>query len=440
MMLFDPAIDGAVLLDDVVRFVRRFVVMSPAQRDAVALWVLHTHAIEAADRTPYLTALSALKRSGKSRLLEVLKLLVREPLPTANISDAALFRAIEEKKPTLLLDEIDAIFGPKARDREDLRGMLNAGFERGGVTHRMGGPRMSTLETFSVFCAKVFAGIGQLPDTIGDRAILIRLERKTRDEPVERFRRRDIEPEGHALRDRLADWAEPQLEELRAARPDLPDELDDRAQDIWEPLLAVADLAGVGWPARARNAAVELSGNGEREDETHTVRLLADIRDVFEATGKTRYKTADLIAELCKIEESPWGEWFGKSLTSYALSRLLKPFRIQTKPLWIDRETVRGYQLEQFENAFARVLPVRSVRAVRDGLAPDEAPNAPNVPNAYPTGGNGRIEIPGDPDFADWIDQKLHDGHLAETEWLERRKLHEFVRVAGDVDEDIPLS
>ena len=148
---------------------------------------------------------SALKRSGKSRLLEVLKLLVRSPLPTANISDAALFRAIEKMSPTLLFDEIDAIFGPKARDREDLRGMLNAGFERGGVTHRMGGPRNTELQTFNVFAPKVFAGIGELPDTIADRAILIRLERRTREEEVERFRRRDVEPEGHALRDRLAD-------------------------------------------------------------------------------------------------------------------------------------------------------------------------------------------------------------------------------------------
>jgi hypothetical protein len=388
-MLFDSGIDGAVVLEDVVRFVRRFVVMSTAQRDAVALWVAHTHAIEAADVTPYLTALSALKRSGKSRLLEVLKLVVREPLSTVNISDAALFRVIEEKRPTLLMDEVDAIFGARARDREDLRGMLNAGFERGGVTHRMGGANMRTLETFSVFCAKVFAGIGTLPDTVSDRAIVIRLERRTSEEPIDRFRRRDVEPEGHMLRDRIADWAEPQLEELRSARPDLPDELDDRAQDIWEPLLAIADLAGSDWPARACDAAVALSGNGEREDDSLEARLIADIHAVFNANGTQRYKTADLIAELCKVEESPWGDWHGKPITSQAVSRLLKPFRIQTMTVKVDGEAVRGYKVEQFTDAFHRVLGVTSVTRVTSRMAAGAAGNGGNASNASPTGDLG---------------------------------------------------
>src|SRR4029077_18577129 len=124
----------------------RFVVLSDAQADAVTLWAAHTHVSDAFGCTPYLAISSPEKRSGKTRLLEVLELLVHEPLPTANISDAALFRAISELGPTLLLDEVDAIFGPKARDREDLRGMLNAGYRRGAVARRMGGPKMTTLE------------------------------------------------------------------------------------------------------------------------------------------------------------------------------------------------------------------------------------------------------------------------------------------------------
>ena len=118
-------------LDDVVAFLRRYVVMTPAQADATALFVAHTHAIEAADATPYLAVTSAEKRSGKTRLIEVLELLVRSPIQTMNISDAALFRAIDQLSPTLLFDEVDAIF--KARDREDLRAMLNAGHRRGGA-------------------------------------------------------------------------------------------------------------------------------------------------------------------------------------------------------------------------------------------------------------------------------------------------------------------
>ena len=144
--------DLAIALDDVAAFVRRYVVMSASQTAATALWVLHTHAVDAAEATPYLAVTSAEKRSGKTRLLEVLELIVRSPLPTANISDAALFRAIGSLTPTLLFDEVDGIF--RARDREDLRGLLNAGHRRGAVAYRCGGKKMTELESFPVFCAK----------------------------------------------------------------------------------------------------------------------------------------------------------------------------------------------------------------------------------------------------------------------------------------------
>jgi Protein of unknown function (DUF3631) len=217
-----PVEPGSVVLDDVVRFVRRFVVLTDAQADTLALWTAHTHATMAFDCTPYLAITSREKRSGKTRLLEALELIVHEGLPTANTSDAALFRSISELAPTLLLDEVDAVF--KSREREDLRGLLNAGYRRGAKVRRMGGPRNTTLEVFDVFCAKAFAGIGNcLPEAITDRAITIALQQKTRDEVVERFRRRIVAPEAEILRDRLADWVEPQLAWLRAARPELPE-------------------------------------------------------------------------------------------------------------------------------------------------------------------------------------------------------------------------
>jgi hypothetical protein len=220
---------SATLLDDVRSFIRRFVVLDDRQADALALWVSHTHVFDAFGCTPYLAITSAEKRSGKTRLLEVLDLVVREPLQTANISDAALFRVVDEKSPTLLMDEVDAIF--KSREREELRGLLNAGYRRGAVAHRMGGANNRSLETFPVYCPKAFAGIGDcLPDTITDRSIPIRLKRRIRGELVERFRLRDAAPEGQILRDRLADWLEPQHDYLAASRPELPDALDDRAK------------------------------------------------------------------------------------------------------------------------------------------------------------------------------------------------------------------
>jgi hypothetical protein len=173
-------------------------------------------------------------------------------------------------------------------------------------------------------------------------------------------------------------------------RPELPEELDDRAQDVWEPLFAIADVAGDGWQARARAAAIALSSGDEREDDSLTVTLLRDVHSFFASNGHDRVRTADLLEHLAAIEESPWGDWRGKGLSAHGLSRLLKPYRIRTMPVWVDGETTRGYKREQFEDAFARVLSVSGVRSVSSESASQKAPNAPNAPNAYPAESAGR--------------------------------------------------
>jgi hypothetical protein len=375
----------ARLLDEVAAFIRRFVVLTRAQVVALALWVLHTHVIAAADTTPYLVVTSAEKRSGKTRLLEVLELLVREPLQTANTSDAALFRTVAEREPTLLLDEVDAIF--KSRDREDLRGLLNSGFRRGAVVLRMGGPKMTTLEQFPVFCAKAFAGIGQLPDTIEDRSIRIRLERKTRDEPTERFRRRDVAPGAESLRGLLVAWAESSVDSLHGRRPLLPEELDDRAQDVWEPLLAIAEAAGESWAARARATAAELSGAQAREDESLGVRLLRDIREIFDEQKTNRLASQSLMVLLNQLPEAPWGNWRGRPMTQQTLASFLKSFGIRSRTIWLGHgATAKGYLWEQFEPVWARYLDVETVTLgrqadVRTEPGPDATPDGLTAPD-----------------------------------------------------------
>lgn len=422
------------LLDQVSATLRRFVVLSDQQRVALALWVAHTHSMDAADTTPYIGITSPEKSSGKSRLLEVLELLVNSPLPTANISDAALFRVVAERHPTLLFDEIDAIFGAKARDREDLRGMLNAGYRRGAVVFRCGGSRMTELEQFEVFAPKAFAGIGDcLPDTIVDRSITIRLQRRLADEHIERFRRRDAEASAAELRDRLADWVAPQIDHLRDLRPALPAELDDRAQDVWEPLFAIADLADGEWPARARSAAIALSSGEGREDESLTAILIRDVWAVFEATGEVRLCTSDLIEHLAAIEESPWGDWRGKPITPHALSKLLKPHRIKTMSVWIHRETKRGYKVEQFADAFARVGS-RGGRSDRSGIAPGLPPATPTAPTTHGASGSARstrIVALGDRMYPVVLANAQKDGHLTLTESRHLYRLHMLVEACA---------
>ncbi len=353
-----PAHAG-VLLDEAGAFVERFVRFNrPAQRVAVTLWLAHAHAVEAADSTPYLAVTSPEKRSGKTRLLEVLELLAPRPLRTANISTAALFRTIADTSPTLFIDEVDALFSRRgAPEFEDMRGLLNAGHRRGADVVRMVGQGTAMkAERFSVFGAKVLAGIGELPETVADRSIIIRLQRQAPGERVGRFRRRDVEPVAGDLRDRLAEWLAPLVADLREARPELPDELNDRAADGWEPLFAIANAARGDWPERARAAALELSAGLQADaSESLGVRLLRDIRTAFAEGDADRMSTAAIIAALVKMDEAPWGDLRGKPLDTRTLARLLKQYDIFSRSIRLaDNSTPKGFHRDQFEDAWNR--------------------------------------------------------------------------------------
>jgi hypothetical protein len=331
----------AGLIGDVMGFTRDFLVMSPQQHLVCALWVVHTHAFGAAEQTPYLAVSSAEKRSGKSRLLEVLALLVREPLSTANTSAPALFRTIAATQPTLLMDETDATFknGRPSERAEDLRGVLNAGHRRhGGHVHRCVGPKAKVVR-FPVYCPKAFAGIGSLPDTVADRSIPIRLERKRKDDTVERFLVRDAKPRADALRAQVSAWAADHVDELADDRPDMPDKLDDRMVEGGEPLIAIADRLGCGSQARAALVAL-CTGERIDSDESRGLRLLADVRSVFEQRDKPvrAVRSTWLLAQLQGLDESPW-----QGLTARELARLLRPYELRSQAIR-SRKTDRVYK------------------------------------------------------------------------------------------------
>jgi hypothetical protein len=357
--------DTALLLDVIVTVVRRFVVMSEPQAVAVALWIAHSHVLDACEASPYLAITSAEKRSGKTRLLDVLELLVARPWRVVIPSEAVVFRKIDAvPPPTFLLDEVDAIFNPKNGNVEGLRALLNAGNRPGTKVPRCVGPSKDKLKDFSVFCPKAIAGIRDLPDTVADRSIPIRLKRRTPNEPVERFRRREAAEAAEPLHQALVSWAGHHVDRLTEARPDLPDELDDRAQEAWEPLLSIADLAKGGWPQQARSAAIALSGS-ETRDDSAGVRLLADMRAIFASRDTDRISSAALVADLHEIEEAPWGEWYGKPITTHGVAKLLSHFDIRPRTVRSDDgTTAKGYRLDQLEEAFTRYLPVTNRHTV----------------------------------------------------------------------------
>jgi hypothetical protein len=271
-------------------------------------------------------------------------------------SEAVLYRKIDASAPTLLLDETDAIFDKSNGSGEPLRALLNAGNRRGTSVPRCVGPSQQLVD-FGVFCAKALAGIGALPDTVTDRSIVLRLERKRADEFARRFRRREALEVAEPIAHELASWGQEAIVDLEAARPQIPHALDDRAEEAWEPLLAIADLAGGTWPERARRAALELSASREAEDEALGPWLLRDVRDIFGSRGIDRISSADLAASLSEIETSPWGDIRGKALDARSLARRLRRFSIRPRTVRLeDGSTPKGYPLELFEDAFARYL------------------------------------------------------------------------------------
>ena len=302
--------DGAELLDQTVAFIRRFVVLSSAQADVMALCILHSHAVAAADTTPYLHLTSVEKQSGKTRALEVCQLLVFRPWYTGRTTAAALVRKVNAEHPTLLLDETDAAFRATEEYVQALRGTLNLGHRRGGkVTVCVGQGGEIATQNFDVFGPKAIAGIGKLPDTVADRSIPIELQRKSSAEKVERFRRRVVEPEVHQLREQLHKWAETNIRSLRELWPELPEQLTVRQQDCVEPLFAIADIAGGNWPRRARVALLELLTGTAAEDDSVGVRLLADVQAVFMAKRVDKLPSAELIDALAQFEGARWAEF-----------------------------------------------------------------------------------------------------------------------------------
>lgn len=358
----------AGVLDALVSFIQTYVVTSAAQADAIAVWIVHTWTIGSFGSTPYLSITSAEKRSGKTRLIEVLSLLVLDPLPAVNATEAALFRSLEQRPRTLLLDEVDAVFGPKAHDHEDLRALLNSGYRRGvPVLRCVGEGSKQIVKSFDVFGCKVLSGIGELPDTIADRCVRIRLKRRAPGEPVERLRQNRPPEDAAILREQSKTWADEHDQDLQDARPALPDELDDRAQDAVEPLLAVADLAGGTWPERARAALVELRRGDESSVESSLgVELLADIRAAFDLDGVDRLSTAQLIERLADDEEGPWLDWRGAGhVKPRTIGRLLGAFGVSSRTIRLDDgNTAKGFLREQLTDVWTRYLSSPSQEGV----------------------------------------------------------------------------
>jgi hypothetical protein len=361
--LLDPEpwpepVDGAALLSEISSLLTRYVVMSRAAADAIALWVMHAYLIETADVTPRLAIKSPEKRCGKTKLLSIIAHLAPRVLATSNISPAAMFRTIEAAKPTLLIDEADTFVAMS----EDLRGIINGGHTRAtAYVIRTVGEDLQPRR-FSTWTPMAFATIGKLPGTVEDRSITVPLRRRRPDEKAERLRRDHVK-RLHAIASRVARWTADHAGKIAEIDPEPLDRLHDRAADNWRPLLTIAEEAGGDWPERAQIAAVMLSADGAADQDSLRTMLLGDIRAYFQSKGTDRQSSDELVKHLISLDERPWSELHkGRPLTKAGLARLLKPFGILPTTIRFDGiQTAKGYYLTAFEDAFARYLAPETV-------------------------------------------------------------------------------
>jgi hypothetical protein len=370
----EPIVDNTVtladLLDATERYYRRFIVFgNEHQAAACALWVAHAWFIDAFDISPRLLITAPVRRAAKSRVLDVTERITPRAKRYGSTSGAAIFRSIDKLHPTLLVDEIDRVFKHAGDDSgaDLVAQVINIGWERGNPVARVEGNDHEVVE-YEAFAATALAGIdkGNLPETVVDRSVRIEMRRRHKGEAVERFRRRGTSAtDAETIRRRWAGYVQSHAElvaSLSGAYPEMPNELHDRAQDAYEPLVAVADAAGGDWPKRARAAAVALSGGAE-DDDGPGVKVLIDLKEVWPKGSDKKpigeVKTKTLVDALVELEDSPWQTWGrGKNgLTGAGLSWLLKPFGIRPGQITLVKpHDARGYVRAHFEDAWARYL------------------------------------------------------------------------------------
>lgn len=355
--------EGIDLIDELMKFTGRFV-SYPGDDEHVAhcLWILHTHLVTSFDNSPRLAILSPEPGSGKSRCLEVTAGLVARPMNTMTSSTAYIVRKIAatpDEPPTLLLDEVDTVFGVRNDPaKEELRGVLNSGHRRGAKTGRVvTRGREFTPEEFPAFCAVALAGLGDLPDTLMTRAVVIRMRRRKTGEEVEEYRIRQVEPEAAIFNRKIAAWAASVAERFDGDDfPMMPEEIADRDSDNWEPLLWIADVLGGEWPQVARDTAVALVVKAHDRPASLGVQFLTDVRKVF---GERRsMRATDLLGELIALPEAPWANLNHEPIDSRFIGKMLARYNIAgSSNIRIDGAIVKGLWRRDFIDAFERYLP-----------------------------------------------------------------------------------
>ncbi|MDA7645605.1 DUF3631 domain-containing protein [bacterium] len=347
------AVTTEELLGEIVDLIDRHCYLPKHANVAVALWILNTYVYDTFSICPLIYLTSAAKRCGKTTLLELISSLGSKPLSTSNISTAALFRAIEKWKPTMIIDEADTFLGGS----EELSGVINSGHRKSqAFTHRCVGDGANIdVQKFSTWCPKAIAGIGRIKDTTEDRSIVVEMERMPRAE-----KRAHFNPDGLSddLLRKCVRWAADSVDRLADYQrfDKLPN---DRANDNWTPLIAIAKLAGDEWTSQAVEAAQSLSQDQSGESMSTGEMVLSDIKAIIRERRWLKFRSTELVEALVSLEGRPWAEYGrqGLPISATKLAKLLKPFKVYPGVIRFSDGVARGYETFYFVEAFEKYVP-----------------------------------------------------------------------------------
>ena len=338
-------------IDAMVDLLNRHCVLTDAEVDTIVLWLIASYSINSFRIFPKLSLISPEKRCGKTTTMEVIQSLSKEGVLVSNISQAALYRITEQLQPTLLIDEADMFV---SNGSQELVGFLNSSHNKSGSTVVRCVGDDYQAKPFSTWMPMVLASIGALPDTIMDRSIVINLRRKKPHEQTVRLPV-DLKDIQSPIRDALEAWSLKNEPAIASAIASVPALGNDRAEDNWMPLFAIAETIGEDWPRRCEAAARVLTKPALPELPTL---LLAGIRELFDKENVSRISSNQLVDELCKDETGPWLECNnGRKLSQNQVAELLRSYGVSPMNIRFKQGVARGYKLEDFADAFERYLP-----------------------------------------------------------------------------------
>lgn len=352
---------GDQLLTAICEALQSVVILPPGGDVAIALWIMHTYLIQPANTpqiintSPVLSINSPDRQCGKSTVKQILERFVARPCATDNISTASLYRLIERDQPTLLIDEADTFL----MQRQEMVGILNSGYRPDGFVIRQGGANFTEPLKFPTWGAKAIFSIGVLPPALYSRCISIPMKRKRPEEKVTRFNVyiRQRETALTDIRRKILRFTLDNSEAISSCTPHLPECLDDRQQDNWEPLLQIASHCGTDWLECSIQAAIDLSPTNLFDETNLAEMLLADIAEIFDVDNSSRISSTGLLQMLIADLTKPWVDYRrGRPITQSDIASLLRRYGIKPVDLRINGKVLKGYVASDFEDAFARYL------------------------------------------------------------------------------------